>query len=456
MNRTINSLRNLIFGIIRLVSMILGPFVIRTVLIWKLGNEYVGLNGLFSSIIQILNLAELGMNGNIVYSLYKPLAENDISKINAYLAWIRKFYYKAGGIVTLLGLSIIPFLDKLIYRNNYPENINIYILYLILLIGNIINYFNFPQDCALLVASQRSDYENKFWTYSGLLIYFLQFIALYFLQNYYMYIFIGINQQIIVGILRKHYTKKFFSQFRCHGKLTLQEIGDIKRRVLCLIGHQVNTTVVNGTDSLFLSYFCGLSVVANYSNYFYICAAITSILAIIFSSLTASIGNYIVTADIKENYSVFKIVLWLNEIMVGLCTTMLLCLYQNFINLWLGKIFSISLPTVVFFVIYFYSINTRYAINTYKDACGMWWADKWKPYVSILVNIILDFVLVKNFTINGVILASVISLSIIEIPWETHVLAKCYFKNMDKKSKVHFSKLFCYYFNLFYMPVFSK
>ena len=420
-SRSYNSIRNLINGILQLLVMTIGPFIIRTVIIWKLGREYIGLNGLFSSLIQIVNLSELGMNNVIVFFLYKPIENREIEKVNQYLAWVKKFYCSAGCFVAVLELLLFPFLDTLI-EGDYPPSVNIYLLYLIYMIGNVINYFAFPYKCTLLTANQRTDYENKAWIYSSFLVYSLQIISVIVLENFYLYVIIGIFQQIMVGFYRKKITDKIYPQYVCRGNLSKTEVTEIRKSIIALIGHRINSTVINSSDNIFLSSFCGLAVVALYSNYLYVCSSVGAVINIIFTSIIASIGNYIIKESVKSNLYVFYTIQWINEVLVGWSATILVCLYQGFINLWLGRTYLLSTKTMTLFVIYFYVTNIRLSVVTYKDACGMWKQDKWKPYFSMITNIVLDYVLVVKYGINGVLIASIVSITLIEIPWETYVL----------------------------------
>ena len=127
MRRTKNAMRNIIFGFINRLVLILGPFVIRTILIKKLGAEYLGLSSLFTSILQVLNLTELGFSSAVVYSMYKPIVEKDVEKICALLNFCKKVYRIIGCVILVLGIAIMPFIRNLI-NGSYPNDINIYIL----------------------------------------------------------------------------------------------------------------------------------------------------------------------------------------------------------------------------------------------------------------------------------------------------------------------------------------
>lgn len=155
LEKTKNARRNILFGILNKVITMFLPFVVRSVIIYALSAEYLGLNSLFSSILQVLNLTELGFSSAMVYSMYKPIAENDDETICALLNFYRKIYFIIGCIVLSLGLLLLPFLDKLI-NGDVPDNINIYILYLCYLVNTVLSYMMFAYRSSLLNAASKN------------------------------------------------------------------------------------------------------------------------------------------------------------------------------------------------------------------------------------------------------------------------------------------------------------
>ena len=94
-SRTEYSILNILTGVGGyFLNTILG-FVCRMVFVKCLAADYLGVNGLFASLLSMLSLAELGVGTAVVYALYKPLAENDEEKI----ASLVKLYGKQGGTV---------------------------------------------------------------------------------------------------------------------------------------------------------------------------------------------------------------------------------------------------------------------------------------------------------------------------------------------------------------------
>ena len=182
-----NSLRNVMGALINKATAIVFPFVIRTIILYYLGTEYAGLSSLFTSVLQILSLSELGIGSAIVFSMYKPVAEGNTDEINALLKLYRKFYYIIGIVILIIGIALVPFIPKLI-SGEYPQDINLYALYLIYLSNTVISYFLFAYKTSVLNAFQRSDIESNLTTVINIGMYILQIITLIVFRNYYLYI----------------------------------------------------------------------------------------------------------------------------------------------------------------------------------------------------------------------------------------------------------------------------
>ena len=197
--RVVNAKRNIIYGFFLKSFQLIIPFFIRTIIIQVLGIEYLGLNCLFVSILQVLNLAELGVGSAMVYSMYKPIAEDDAKTINALLKLYKKYYNIIGSVILCIGVSLMPFLPKLV-SSNIPNNINIYILYCFNLMATISSYWLFSYKSSLLLARQRVDIISIIALLCSLSQYFFQIFVLIIFKNYYVFLIIAVFMQILQNI----------------------------------------------------------------------------------------------------------------------------------------------------------------------------------------------------------------------------------------------------------------
>lgn len=428
--RTRNSVRNVIGAIINKFVTIVFPFVIRTIIIYKLGAEYAGLNSLFTSVLQILSLSELGIGSAIVFSMYKPVAEKDYKTIGALLNLYKYFYRIIGMVMLIIGIALLPFIPYFI-SGSYPADINLYALYLIYLFNTVLSYFLYAYKTSILNAYQRSDIENFIVTTINIGMYLIQVVVLLIFNNYYIYIIFLPISTIFINLIRSYITDKKFPHIKSEGQIDKETRTGIYKRVGALIGHQISGVVNCSLDNIVVSAFLGLLIVAQYGNYYYIVSALSGVMQVVFNSLTASIGNSIITEGKEKNLKDFFDIHYMNVWIVTWICTCMLCLYQDFMTLWVGEEALFSLDIVILFVVYFYSWQIRRTVLTYKNACGMWWADKFKPYVSVFSNLILNFTLVQICGIYGIMISTIFSYVVIEAPWETRVFFKEYFECSD-------------------------
>ena len=427
--RTKNTLRNIVFGFCyRLLNIIL-PFISRTAILYILGEQYLGLSSLFTSILSFLSLAELGVGGAMVYSMYKPIAENDTTTIRALLNLYRKFYRAIGTVIFVIGLCLTPFLRLLIHES-LPQNINIYILYLLYLLNAVLSYWLFAYKSAVLQAFQRNDVESKIAMFITPLSYAVMLGTLFLTRNYYAYIIWLPIFTTITNVIRLIYVDKNFPGLEPEGEISQELRKSIVKKVKALIGTKLNTVVLNAADNIVIAAFFGLTTIAIYGNYYYIMSSIIGFLGIVYSAMTAGLGNSIAMESVEKNYRDFMKFSFMNSWLVGWCTICLICLYQPFMYLWTGKELLFPFYIVIEFGVYFYIYQIRKIPVTYKDAAGIWWEDRFRPYICMVVNLGLNILLAQVIGILGILISTVISLCI-SIPWVNYTIFKYIFHRVS-------------------------
>lgn len=429
-SRTKNSTRNMIFGAINRFVSIFFPFIIRTVIIKFLGEEYLGLNSLFSSILQVLNVTELGFSSAISASMYRPIAENDIDTVSALLRLYRKIYRFLGIGLLIIGVCLLPFLKHFI-NGEPPADVNIYLLFILYLLQTACSYLFFAYKVTLINAHQRADLTEKVGAISKIFTSILQIFVIVVLKNILLYVFLNVICTLIYNIGCSYIADKRYAQYKCSGQLSDKVKHSITRNIRALAIQKVGNTISTTLDTIVISSFLSLSAVAIFGNYNYIITAIATFIGLIYGSITASIGNCIAIESIEKNYNDFKKFSFMNVWLVGWCAICLLCIFQTFMKVWMGEKLLFSMPIVITMVIYFYISQIRKVVLTYKDAAGMWHADKYKPLVGCLVNLFFNITLVKTIGVSGVVISTIISYLFIELPWETHVLFKLFFKQSE-------------------------
>ena len=406
--RTKSSILNTITSLTAsLCSAILG-IIAQTLFLKILNVEYLGVNGLFTNIISMLSIAELGIGNAIIVNLYKPIFENNIEKIKSLMHFYKKAYNIIALIVLVIGLILVPFLGYLV--GEVSIDINITIIYLLFLFSTVSSYLLIYKR-SILYADQKNYILNCFEI--GYLIIYntLQIIILYLTKNYYLYLSVKIICQLIENIIVSIYVNKKYSYLidKNYKKLDKETEKNIFSKVKALIFHKVASFVIKGTDNIIISTYLNIKTVGLYSSYQTIINSVNNLFSKIISSTSASIGNLLVEEDSNKIYKTFNRIRFLNFWLATFSSTCLLVIMQSFIKLWIGEQFLLS-NMVLYALVFSYFLNQmRYSYSVFKDAAGIWQEDKFVPVIESVLNIIISIALVKCMGLVGVFIGTILS-----------------------------------------------
>lgn len=436
-----NAKRNMVAGLLNKTIVMIFPFIVRTVINLYLGSEYLGLNSLFSSILTVLSLSELGFGTAVVYHMYKPVAENNIPLVCALLNFYKKAYRIVGTVILAIGLLLIPYLPYLI-KGECPDTINLSIVYIVFLINTVISYFLSAYLNSLLIVYQRSDITSLINTVVTVVLNILQIITIIITKNYFLYCLLLPLSTIANNIWVWLFTRKEFPQYSCYGKIDKDLLENIKKLIAGAFIQKASGVTRNALDSVCTSAFLGLSMTAIYNNYYTIANSITVFLSILYSSVLGGIGNHIAIKSPKDNFLEMKKIDFLYLWVSGWCTICLLCLYQPFMKLWMGENMILPLPAVIMFCVYFYLLKLGDIRCLYTDANGLWWEHRYRAIVEFVLNVVLNITLGKLFGIYGIIMATIITIFFCNYIWGSAITFNCYFEKGTKIQYYQYQMIF--------------
>ncbi len=445
MNRAEASVKNSSFSIITQVLTVIINFVVKTVFIYALGSEYLGVNGLFSNIITMLSLADLGIGVAIPYSLYKPLSEKNNEKIKTLMNFYKKIYNIIGIVVLLIGLSITPFLPLII--KDMPENIpHIYLIYDLFVIHSASSYF-FVYKKFLIDSDQKSYITSKIIFIFSTVLSIIQIFILIFTHNFVLFLLSSIFIVIIQNI---YISKKANKMYPCLKEKNIEQLdkkeyNEIKKNISSLFIYKVGNVIMNGTDNIVISKIIGLIEVGIYSNYLLIINSIYNILNQIFNAITSSIGNLVVTTDEKRSLNVYENLNFFTFALYGTVCICIMVLINPFINIWIGE--SYLLSNLVSFLIAFnlFLTGMQSVTSSFRNAYGLFYKAKYRPVLMCILNIVISVILAKYIGIAGVILGTIISKLVTVIWLDPYIIYHYGFKeNVNKFYKQYMIYVVCY------------
>lgn len=421
-----NAKRNIVFGTINKTVLLLCPFIERTILHYILGSQYLGLNNLFASILSVLSLTELGFSSAMIYHMYKPVAEDNIDKVNALLNFYKKTYRIIGIMLIIIGLMLIPFLPSLI-RGSYPKEVDLKVLYLMYLSNSAIGYFLYAYMESILIVHQRDDVQSRINSATRVLLMLFQTSVLFITKSYYLFLALMPLFTVVNNVWIAFRINRLFPYYKPTGNLNSNEKAEIKKLVTGAFIQRACSVTRNSMDSICLSAFLGLTLTAIYNNYYMIMNGITVFMGVFGAAFTGGVGNRVATRNVDDNFEELQkldfVYLWI----AGWCATCLVCFFQPFMQLWMGKEMMLPISAVVLLVLYFYLLKLGDIISLYSSAKGLWWEHRYRAIAETFLNIVLNIVLGKLYGIYGIIVATIISLFLCNCLWAKWLIFKYYF-----------------------------
>ena len=440
--RTENSIKNSVVAVVSNVFIMALGFAVQTVFVKILGEEYLGVNGLFNNIVSMLAIVELGIGPAIVSNLYKPLATNDTEQIKSLLRYYRNCYNVIGVLVFVIGMLIMPFLKFFVKTTITFENFGgIYLIFFLFILDAAFSYF-YSYKRSIIQADQKNRIINITHLICYTVMIGLQILILLLTGNYILFLVIRIILRVLENLILSAVVDKIYGYLKGPAqKIQKQEKEGIYTKIKGLIYHKISSYIVLGTDNIIVSAFLGVGLVGLYSNYYLIINSLYILYCQIFSSLTASVGNLIVTESKDASYNIYKKIMFLNFWIYGFSAAALYCMMTPFITLWLGEKFLLSNSVLIILVVNFYMLGMRSCVGTFKEAAGIFYEDRFIPIIESVVNIIASIICVKFFGMFGVFFGTFISSLIVVFYSLPHFV----FKRVFSKSKMDYYKLYFKY-----------
>lgn len=415
----------------KIITMVMS-IAVKRLLIMSCGNEVNGLNALFLSIIGFLSVAELGIGTAITFCMYKPIVQGETDKVAALYHLFRRIYFVVGAIILASGLLLTPFIHH--FAKDFAQlNVDLYSTFVLMLVSVVITYF-FGAKTALINAYKNNYITTAINSCGILLQYILQIAVLRFTHSFTWYLVCRIVSVLVQWIVTEMVTrKKYASLLRNKQKVDQDGRSELMRNIKAMFMHKIGHLLVNTFDSIIISIFVGVVALGEYSNYTAILNAMTSVITLIFTSLTSVWGHLYVQQN-KDTARRYCELFHLLNYMVGVVFYLgYFAVIDNLIAILFSAelVLSRSLSAVITMNGFVHFM--RQSVMTFREATGTFYYDRWKPLVDGTVNVILSVLFVKWIGMAGVIVATIITNLMVCHIVEPYVLYKNAFGISAKK-----------------------
>lgn len=439
-SRTEYSARNTTVAMAARMIAILAGFLTRVVFTHTLSEEYVGINGLFTDILNVLALSELGVGTAITYALYKPISEKDVEKQKSLMRMYRQFYRIVAVIVLVGGLLVIPFMDILI--KNQPRVEHLIFIYLMYLLNSVLSYLLIYKR-TLIDAHQLSYIGVLYQTIFLIVQNLAQMTVLLVTGNFILYVSILILCTIANNFCISRKADKMYPYLKEKEaeRLPGQERQEIYQNIRAMLMHKVGTVIVNNTDNLLLSSMVGIVSVSRYSNYFLIIGSVRQVLNQMFQGITASVGNLGVEESRERVKKIFEASFFIGQWMFGLAAICLYELIDPFVEISFGAQYVFTRDVTLILCLNFYLTGMRQATLVFRDSMGLFWYDRYKSLAEAAINLVVSIILGKYLGTAGIFLGTMVSTVTTSLWVEPYMLYK---HRLEVSSKPYFLRYVLY------------
>ena len=435
MSRIQNAAKNIAFGYIGNISSTVLGFVLRTVFIMKLDATLLGINALYTGVLTILSLAELGIGTALNFSLYAPVARKDYEKIKSYMLFYKKTYRVIAGIVAIIGLILVPFLKYFIKNPGSYGNTELTVYYLIFLFNTVSTYF-VSYKYSLVNAEQKNYIQTNVLTITKLVTVILQLIVLLLTSNFLLYLLTAAAVELVQKICVNFYLNKLYPYLKDRDVTPLkkEETKEIIDKTKALVCHKVGDVARLQTDSIIITSFIQVALAGVVDNYTMVINSISGFVNIIFNSVISSFGNLIATESKEKQYDIFNVYRFVANWIYGLSAVGFFVLLSPLVYLWLGEEWMLSNVVIALILIDYYFKGDRIVLSNFKTAAGVFEEDKYLALIQGLVNLVISIALVQKMGLAGIYIGTIVSGLIANITKPFIIYKVCF----DKSVKEYF------------------
>ena len=410
MGRIQSAKRNIIFGYVGQVVTALMSFLLRSIFILYLSRELLGVNSLYTDVLSVLSMAELGIGTALNFSLYGPVARGEREKIKSYMRMYRRAYTVIAGVVAGIGLILVPFLPYLVKKPGAITQQQLVLYYLIFLFNTVSTYF-VSYKFSLVNAEQKNYIQTNINTITKVISISLQIVILVATKNFLLFLLTDAAVQLVQKIFVSRYLNRMYPYLteRDVVPLSKEESGEIWKKTRALVLHKVGDVARLQTDSLIISSFIEVAVAGLVSNYALVVSVISNFANIIFNNVISSFGNLIATEDREHQFRMFRVYRFFAAWLYGFTACGFFVLLTPLITILWGAERALPAAALYLYLTDYYFKGDRIVLSNFKTAAGVFEQDRYLAIIQGVVNLILSILLVQRIGLSGIYVGTVVS-----------------------------------------------
>ncbi len=407
MNRSKVFLYNSFSAALLQIATVTAGFIIPRIMLTVYGSEINGLVTSVSQFIGYFNLVEAGLASSAVYSLYKPLAEQDKNGINAILSASRRFYNQSGYIFVALVLGLAVIYPAFI-KSSAIGTFEIAVLVLVLGCAGALEFFTMSKYRVLLTADQKV-YVLSIASICSIIV---MTVVIAVLANY------GVNIVVVRAVaLCSVFLRSFMLYFYVKRNYdyvdyyTEPNNEALSKRwdafYLQLLG-----SVHTGAPVIIATLFTSLKTVSVYSIFNMVLGGISGLLSVAVNGLFASFGDVIARNEqdvLQQAYQEFELVYYMLITWVYSCSMVLIMPFVKIYTQGINDV-SYNVPLIGFiFVLNGLMYNIKTPQGMLVISAGLFRETRVQTTIQGLIAVGAEVVLAQFWGLAGILTGAIIS-----------------------------------------------
>lgn len=429
MSRVKYATRNIIFGLIGNVLTMVLRFALRYVFIKQLGDTMLGVEDLYTEILTMLSLAELGVGTALNYNLYGLAAKKDTEKVKSYMLLYKKAYRVIAIAIAVLGIALLPFLQYIVGQPGYLTLNELRLYYLIFLFNTVSSYF-VAYKYSLPNAEQKNYIQTNVISLTKIVTVILQMLTLFVLPNFLLYLLIQAGIELAQKLFVSWYLNRTYPILKEKDikPLSKEESGDVIKKTKALMLHRIGDMARLQTDAVIISAFLGVTQVSLIGTYKMVVNSVSNYINTIFNSVISSFGNLIATENQEKQFKLFKVYRFLAVWMYGFSAVGFFLLLSPLVELYAGKSRVLASSIIMWYLLDYFFKGERVVLSNFKTAAGVFEQDKYLTLIQGAVNLVISIVLVQTMGMAGIFIGTVVSGIIANITKPIIIYKACFDK----------------------------
>ncbi len=440
MARTKNSIHNIIFALCLQGVTVVANFVIRTIMIQRLGMQATSLNGLFTEVLAALSMAEMGVGTAIIYNLYKPLAENDHKKVRQLMGLFKNAYRIIAAVTFLIGLALCPWIHLLVKSIDYSLNY-IRLVYMLFVVDLSMSYL-FSYKVSLMNADQKSHIQSKVSMAIKPIEVIIKIVVLLITNNFIAYLLASILVTFLGNLVRSYVVDRYYPWLgKNEEMLPKDERKEVFSNIKNLFIKALSGKITSSTDNMLISALVDTLKVGYYSNYALVIGVFRQLAnQIAYGGIGASMGNMLVTESKEKCTKIFYRLEYLFFVVGALASVCTYCCVDSFILIWLKSEEFLLAKSIIFICCLnlFIEVINR-PLWSIMEVSGLFRYDKYISVAGSVVNLVVSIVLGMKIGMAGIFIGTFITYLIQSI-LKTFLLFRM---KLDTKPTKQYGLLIC-------------